>query len=102
MLLLLISLSLIALAVVARSMAGQGPMAQMSMALIFGGAIGNWMDRIRVHAVIDYLDFRIWPVFNLADSAITVGVVLYLWLALGFSDPFHKAPAKTPPPQSNP
>ncbi|MBI3317019.1 MAG: signal peptidase II [Candidatus Omnitrophica bacterium] len=50
-----------------------------SFALILGGALGNWVDRLRYGAVIDYLDFRFWPVFNLADSAITLGVVLYLW-----------------------
>jgi len=45
---------------------------------ILGGALGNWVDRIRVGAVIDFLDFRIWPVFNFADTAITVGVGLFL------------------------
>jgi len=52
------------------------------MALIIGGAIGNLIDRIRYSYVIDYLDFRIWPVFNLADSAVVVGVgilIIYLW-----------------------
>ena len=44
---------------------------------ILGGALGNWVDRIRVGAVIDFLDFRIWPVFNFADTAITVGVGLF-------------------------
>lgn len=48
------------------------------MGLILGGAIGNWIDRVRMGAVIDFLDFRIWPVFNLADTAITVGVGLFL------------------------
>jgi len=49
----------------------------LAVAMIFGGALGNWIDRVRVGAVIDFLDFRIWPVFNVADSAITAGVVLY-------------------------
>ncbi len=43
------------------------------MGLILGGAVGNLIDRIRLGAVIDFLDFRVWPVFNLADSCITVG-----------------------------
>ena len=49
-----------------------------AMALILAGAVGNWLDRIRYGAVIDFIDFRIWPVFNIADSAITFGVGLYL------------------------
>lgn len=47
------------------------------MGLILGGAFGNWLDRLRYQAVIDFLDFRIWPVFNFADTAITAGVILY-------------------------
>lgn len=45
------------------------------IALVLGGAIGNLIDRIRFGFVVDFLDFRIWPVFNLADSAVTVGAV---------------------------
>ena len=45
--------------------------------MILGGAVGNWIDRLRFGAVIDFIDFRIWPVFNIADTAITVGVCLY-------------------------
>ena len=49
---------------------------QVGTGLILGGAVGNWIDRIHYGAVIAFLDFRIWPVFNLADTAITVGVGL--------------------------
>ena len=55
---------------------------RIGLALILGGAVGNWIDRVRLGAVIDFLDFRVWPVFNIADSAITVGVVIYMWLFL--------------------
>ncbi|MBL7081915.1 MAG: signal peptidase II [Candidatus Omnitrophica bacterium] len=48
----------------------------LGMSLILAGAIGNLTDRIRLGVVIDFLDFRIWPVFNIADSAITIGAVL--------------------------
>lgn len=54
----------------------------VALSLIIAGAIGNLIDRIRLGYVIDYLDFRIWPVFNLADSTVVVGVVIltiYLW-----------------------
>ncbi|MFA5038487.1 MAG: signal peptidase II [Candidatus Omnitrophota bacterium] len=44
--------------------------------LIVGGGCGNLLDRLRYSYVIDFLDFRIWPVFNLADSAITAGGII--------------------------
>jgi len=47
----------------------------IGVALVLGGAIGNMMDRFHYGRVIDFLDFRVWPVFNLADSAITVGAL---------------------------
>ena len=50
-----------------------------AMGLILGGALGNLLDRLRFGAVVDFLDFRVWPVFNLADSAITIGAALILW-----------------------
>ncbi|MGD9331701.1 MAG: signal peptidase II [Desulfobacterales bacterium] len=51
-------------------------------ALIFGGAIGNLIDRVRLGQVVDFLDFYIgtwhWPAFNVADSGITVGIAIFL------------------------
>jgi len=51
----------------------------ISLSLILAGALGNLVDRIFLGYVIDFLDFRIWPVFNVADSAITVGAILLGW-----------------------
>ena len=48
----------------------------VAFSLILGGAIGNLIDRIVYGYVIDFLDFRIWPVFNVADSAITIGAII--------------------------
>ncbi len=48
----------------------------VGFSLILGGAIGNLFDRIAYGHVIDFIDFRIWPVFNIADSAITIGAII--------------------------
>ena len=54
-----------------------------AFALIFGGAIGNLIDRLRFGFVIDFLDFYIgnlhWPAFNVADSAISVGIGIFVF-----------------------
>lgn len=49
------------------------------VALFVGGAFGNVIDRIRQGLVIDFFDFRIWPVFNVADIAICCGVGMIIW-----------------------
>ncbi|MBW2977237.1 signal peptidase II [Candidatus Woesearchaeota archaeon] len=48
---------------------------QISTALLAGGVIGNLIDRIKLGYVIDFIDFTFWPAFNIADSAITLGVL---------------------------
>lgn len=50
----------------------------LGLGLILGGAFGNLIDRIFIGRVVDFLDFRIWPVFNVADSAITIGTVIII------------------------
>jgi signal peptidase II len=58
------------------------PWLAAAFALIFGGAIGNLIDRLRFGVVIDFLDFYIgnlhWPAFNIADSAISVGIGIFV------------------------
>jgi len=49
---------------------------KVGLALQTGGALGNLADRVRFEHVIDYFDFRVWPVFNIADIAIVTGVGL--------------------------
>lgn len=73
--------ALILLAVLAaRVLPTGGPWARVALGLIFGGAAGNLVDRVRFGAVVDFLDFYWrdyhWPAFNVADSAISVGVTL--------------------------
>lgn len=57
-----------------------------ALAMVMGGAIGNVIDRFIHGAVVDFLDVHVagwhWPAFNVADSAICIGVVLLLWLQL--------------------
>ncbi len=68
-----------------------------SLTLIFGGAIGNLIDRLRFGSVVDFLDVYLgfttlphWPAFNVADSAITVGAALMIWEML-----LHRKEKKT-------
>lgn len=49
---------------------------RIAFGLILGGAGGNLLDRLRLGFIVDFFDFRIWPVFNIADSAITIGIFI--------------------------
>ena len=68
------------------------PFLGLGLALIFGGAIGNLIDRLRFGEVIDFLDFYVahlhWPTFNVADSAVTVGVSIFVLHILFKKMPF--------------
>lgn len=59
------------------------PWLAAAFALILGGAVGNLIDRIRFGIVVDFLDFYIgqlhWPAFNIADSAISVGIAIFVF-----------------------
>lgn len=46
---------------------------------MIAGALGNLIDRIRIASVVDFFDFRIWPVFNVADIAIVCGAAAIIW-----------------------
>ncbi len=54
----------------------------VALGMILGGAIGNLIDRLRFGYVEDFIDLRVWPVFNLADSAISIGVMWLIWKTL--------------------
>jgi len=57
---------------------GGGWLVWLPAALLLGGALGNLADRVRDGAVTDFIDLPLWPTFNLADVAITAGVLLLL------------------------
>ena len=52
---------------------------QIALAFILGGSLGNLMDRIFRSYVIDYIDLRIWPVFNFSDIMINLGIILVIY-----------------------
>ncbi len=52
---------------------------QVALGLQVGGALGNLTDRLRIGHVTDFLDFKVWPVFNISDTAIVTGVLLLAW-----------------------
>lgn len=58
----------------------------LALGLIMGGAAGNLIDRAAFGYVIDFLDFRIWPVFNIADASITVGAFILTLKLIGSSN----------------
>ena len=55
---------------------------KVSLGLQLGGAVGNLLDRLQYGHVIDFVDFKVWPVFNLADASIVLGVVLLAYALL--------------------
>jgi signal peptidase II len=62
----------------------------VALALVLGGALGNVIDRVRFGYVVDFIDVYIgdahWPAFNIADSAITIGAVLLIWMSFRSSE----------------
>lgn len=69
-----------------------GQVLAAGLALVFGGAAGNLIDRLRFGNVVDFIDLYVgnyhWPAFNLADSAITLGMIIFAWHVI-----FKKMPA---------
>lgn len=57
-----------------------GALFQVGLGLIIGGAIGNIIDRIVLGEVVDFIDFGFWPIFNLADTWLVIGVAVTLFI----------------------
>ena len=62
----------------------------ISLSLQLGGAIGNIVDRIAYGYVIDFINFNIWPIFNVADTSISLGFLLLAWVMLTHRDKKQK------------
>ena len=82
---LLIGLAIVVLALfywAFRDLATRSMVVRIAFGAIVGGAVGNIVDRVRLHYVVDFIDFRWWPVFNAADSFITLGVIALIITSL--------------------
>ena len=55
------------------------------LSLVLGGTVGNLIDRLRLGYVTDFIDFGFWPAFNIADSAIVVGVIIFAYSLLSLA-----------------
>jgi signal peptidase II len=65
-----------------REAARESLLVRVAFGAIVGGAIGNIIDRLHYHYVVDFIDLRWWPVFNIADSCITIGVAILVVASL--------------------
>ncbi|MCL0102203.1 signal peptidase II [Dehalococcoidia bacterium] len=75
----LIGASIVALGVMLylfRKFGGSSWLIRVSLALQLGGGSSNLYDRIRYGEVTDFIDLRVWPIFNIADSAVVIGIIL--------------------------
>lgn len=81
---LLASVVVLVLATLLRQASREQKLLRLALVLQLGGTVGNLIDRVRVGYVIDFFDFRVWPIFNVADIAIVSGTgLLILVLARG-------------------
>jgi len=79
-----ILITLVAIVIIALSLKEKNSsrLYKIGLAFMLAGALGNLIDRVSFGYVIDFLDFRVWPVFNLADSFVTIGAVFFGWVTL--------------------
>ena len=78
-LLIFVMLAIVAYIIISwRELCSYGKWVKWGSVFILAGAVGNLYDRIMLGFVVDFLDFRIWPVFNVADSFITIGGCMFV------------------------
>lgn len=99
--------TIVSLVIVATAFRHTNRAVAAALGLVLGGALGNLTDRairapgMRGH-VVDFIDLHVWPIFNLADSAIVIGAILLAWLGFrGREEEAHRpVPAAPAPPGS--
>lgn len=87
--LIIINIIILIVLIIYRYRSRKSILRDAAMVFLFAGALGNLLDRVRLSYVIDYLDFRIWPVFNLADILINIGaglLIISIWKSEGDTD----------------
>lgn len=92
------ALLLVVLVFLLRADLNRSPAMQVALGAVVGGAVGNLIDRLRVGYVIDFIAVGTWPRFNIADSAITVGVAVMAIALLRDEQP-DGTPIEAPPAQ---
>ena len=70
------------------------PLGLWALTLVLGGGLGNFIDRIRLGYVVDFLDFRVWPIFNVADIAVCCGGGLLIFYVLIWEPRLEKRAAE--------
>jgi len=58
---------------------------KLALGLVLGGTVGNLIDRIHLGYVTDFIDFNLWPAFNIADSAVVVGIIILVYSLIGLA-----------------
>jgi signal peptidase II len=99
-----VAVSLLAIAFILyfyRKVEGDQKVMLVSLSMILGGAVGNFIDRLRHNYVVDFIDWYWkdwhWPTFNIADSAISLGVILMVWSMI-FGEEERREAAPDPAP----
>ena len=73
---------------------------KLALGLVLGGTIGNLTDRLRYGHVTDFISVSIWPTFNIADSAVSIGIILFAYLFLSSTKATKTLPAEPPKEQA--
>ncbi len=68
------------------------PLFRVAASMIASGAVGNLLDRVRLGFVRDFIDFKFWYTFNVADVLIVCGTALFMWLMLTYKEPSEETP----------